>query len=169
MATKAFIGLGSNLDDPQRQLQQAVSAIASLDQTQLVKQSSYYLTAPVGPAGQPDYLNAVVMIDTLLSALDLLDKLQFIENAQGRVRDEKWGARTVDLDILLYGDEQITDQRLIVPHQHMHERNFVMVPLMELVEPTFLIPGKGEVLDLMKKCPDNPIQKINDNNSINNM
>ncbi len=122
--------------------------------------SSYYQSSPVGPDGQEDYINAVVLIETELPAEQLLEILQAIENSQGRVRAERWGARTIDLDILLYGDQIIDSQRLTVPHREMANRNFVLLPLMEITSEEFQVPGQGALLDLLAQCPDNAIEKL---------
>ena len=156
-----FVGLGSNLDEPAKQLDQALAALHKLPKSQLKKVSSYYQTGAVGPAGQPDYLNAVVLLMTQLSAEALLDHLQQIENAQGRVRKEKWGARTLDLDILLYGNDIIQTERLTVPHEHMLDRNFVLLPLSEIAGEDFVIPGHGMLITALQACPENPIKKWN--------
>ena len=140
MSTKpAFIGLGSNLDKPEDQVKRAVLSLQELPNTQLLKVSSWYKSTPVGPKEQPDYINGVAMLHTELQALTLLDALQKIENQHKRIRDIHWGPRTLDLDLLLYGDDLINHSRLIVPHPHMLERNFVMVPLAEL-DPEVRVP-----------------------------
>ena len=124
---RCFIGLGSNLGEPVNQLQQALNALAKLDQCKLGAISSFYASKPLGPQDQPDYVNAVVELFTELSPHRLLDQLQMIEQYQGRVRTgQRWGARTLDLDILLYGEQQIHDERLTVPHYDMAQRNFVV-------------------------------------------
>ena len=116
----AYIALGSNQGEPEIQLRKAVIALSILPMTQLDKVSSVYRSAAVGPGTQPDYLNAVVRLHTELSAIALLDALQEIEREQGRIRTVRWGPRTLDLDILLFGDLQLDEPRLIVPHYHMH-------------------------------------------------
>ncbi len=147
---KAYIGLGSNLDDPQSQLKKAIIAMEMVPSTSVVKTSSFYRSKPVGPQDQPDYINAVVELDTELSASVLLDYLQAIENEQGRERKIKWGARTLDLDILLFGDEIINDGRLQVPHVEMQNRGFVLLPLNEIL-PDCTIPGVGTVSSLLQE------------------
>lgn len=158
---KAYIGLGSNLASPDRQLDMALQALSGLQQVKVLKTSSYYQTAAIGPEGQPDYLNAVVLIETGLEAEFLLDELQKIENNQGRVRQEKWGARTLDLDILLYGNQIIRTPRLTIPHEHMLERNFVLIPMQEIADESLAIPGDGSLGQAVRKCLDNPIIKWN--------
>lgn len=127
----AFIGLGANLGDLAAALRDAAGRIAALRGTRVLRQSSMYRTAPVG-AGGPDYLNAVIEVETTLSAHDLLAALQDIENAAGRERPYLNAPRTLDLDLLLYGDEQIATATLTVPHPRMFERAFVLVPLAEI-------------------------------------
>lgn len=131
--TCVYIALGSNLANPLHQVQSALNALAELPQTQLIATSSLYRTPPLGPQDQPDYLNAVVALDTDLSAENLLDHTQKIELEHGRVRkDERWGPRTLDLDILLFGDEIINTERLTVPHYDMKNRQFMLYPLAEI-------------------------------------
>ncbi len=131
---RAYIGLGSNLDDPQRQLQYAVEALRNLPQSRLTAVSPLYYSKPMGPVEQPDYINGVAMLDTRLEPLALLDHLQSIEQQQGRVRNvERWGPRTLDLDLLLYASEVINLPRLQVPHPGIYQRSFVLQPLFDLV------------------------------------
>lgn len=130
--TRCHIGLGSNLADPEAQLTLAAQALAHLPDSRLTALSSLYHSAPMGPDDQPDYLNAVAMLDTRLPALALLDALQAIELAQGRVRERHWGPRTLDLDLLLYGGERIDTPRLQLPHPGLRQRPFVLLPLSEL-------------------------------------
>ena len=143
----AYIALGSNLHTPLEQLKRALNALAQLPQTQLMAVSSFYRSKPLGPQDQPDYLNAAVEISTALSPLALLDELQRIENEQGRVRLRRWGERTLDLDILLYGDEIIQTERLTVPHYDMHNREFVIVPLAEIA-PNLILPNGQKLAEL---------------------
>jgi 2-amino-4-hydroxy-6-hydroxymethyldihydropteridine diphosphokinase len=149
----AYIGLGSNLVDPRQQLVSAQHAIAALPQVQVVAVSSFYRSPPLGPQDQPDYLNAVLAIQTDLPALRLLRELQAIEQQQGRVRTGlRWGARTLDLDLLLYGEHRIVEPTLIVPHPGLAERAFVLYPLYEIA-PTLVIPGLGAIAPLLVHCP----------------
>ena len=128
-----YIGLGSNLDSPIKQINQAISTLANTAQIKLIKSSSLYKSPPMGPQDQNDYINAVVEIETNLPALHLLDKLQTIELLHGRKRgNERWSARTLDLDLLLYGNQIIDNDRLTVPHYGMAERAFVLYPLAEI-------------------------------------
>jgi len=156
---KAYIGLGSNLDDPQSQLKKAIISLEMVPSTSVVKTSSFYRSKPVGPQDQPDYINAVVELDTELSASVLLDYLQAIENEQGRERKIKWGARTLDLDILLFGDEIINDDRLQVPHVEMHHRGFVLLPLNEIFSDC-MIPGVGAVSSLLQEDDADDLVKL---------
>lgn len=133
-----YIALGSNLANPLQQLKQAVETLQKFTKNFAV--SSFYGSKPLGPQDQPDYVNAVAKFDTELSPLALLDKLQEIEQQQGRVRLRRWGERTLDLDILLYGNQQIQSERLTVPHYDMHNREFVIVPLYEL-SPDLILPN----------------------------
>lgn len=149
---RAYVGLGSNLDAPAEQLRQAFAALARLPQTQLVATSGLYTSDSLLP-GQPRYTNAVAALDTALAPLALLDALQAIENDQGRVRKERWGPRTLDLDILLAGDQVLDEQRLKVPHYHMHARAFVLYPLAELVPLGFTLPDGRSLADLLAACP----------------
>ena len=144
---RVFIGLGSNLGEPRRQLERALYALAALEHTRLVAQSSFYHSAPMGPVDQPDYLNAVAELETLLPPEALLDQLQSIEAAQGRARSRHWGPRTLDLDLLLYGDEIISTDRLRVPHRGLPQRAFVLYPLAELA-PGLDVPGAGRIEEL---------------------
>lgn len=160
-AVRVYLGLGSNLQTPHAQLQRALQALASIPDTRLLDCSPLYRSAPMGPQDQPDYLNAVAMLDTRLSPEDLLDALQAIENRQGRERKQRWGARTLDLDILLYGQQQINTPRLVVPHPGMAERNFVLYPLADL-NPELHIPGLGKLADLRKACPKAGLERLAD-------
>ncbi|OOH90538.1 2-amino-4-hydroxy-6-hydroxymethyldihydropteridine diphosphokinase [Pasteurellaceae bacterium 15-036681] len=136
--TTVYVALGSNLENPLEQLKQAVISLQTFAKNFAV--SPFYGSKPLGPQDQPDYVNAVAKFDTDLTAIELLDKLQSIENEQGRVRLRRWGERTLDLDILLYGDQQIQTERLTVPHYDMHNREFVIVPLYDL-NPELVLPN----------------------------
>ena len=148
-----FVGLGSNLDEPLLQLQSAIERIRETKNIELHNISGFYRSAPMGPQDQPDYINAVIELSTDLNAENLLDCLQEIENKQGRIRSQRWGARTLDLDILLYGKEEINTERLTVPHYGMSERNFVLYPLSDLVDKDFEIPKVGKLKQLLAECP----------------
>ncbi|MFV2060592.1 MAG: 2-amino-4-hydroxy-6-hydroxymethyldihydropteridine diphosphokinase [Gammaproteobacteria bacterium] len=135
-----YIGLGSNLDEPINQIRVAIDEIKSVKNFTFVASSSLYKTPPMGPQDQPDYINAVVKIKSNMPALALLDKMQALEQVHGRVRLEKWGARSLDLDILLFGQQQIDTERLKIPHPGLYDRAFVLYPLLE-VEPDLLLPN----------------------------
>lgn len=143
---RAFIALGSNLGDRLANLQEAVDRLSRTPGVRVESTSRVYETDPVGPP-QPDYLNAVVSVETLLSARELLEACLAVERAMGRERGERWGPRTIDLDVLGYGREEIDEPGLVVPHPRMHERAFVLVPLLELdADPA--LPGGRRVADL---------------------
>ncbi|UDV04862.1 2-amino-4-hydroxy-6-hydroxymethyldihydropteridine diphosphokinase [Marinomonas profundi] len=138
---QAYIGLGSNLDNPMAQLDRAIDALKKHDDLNHLRVSSVYGSKPVGPQDQPDYVNAVASFETDLSPIDLLDLLQSIEQSQRRVRERHWGPRTLDLDLLLYGQEKIQQPRLTVPHPFMLERGFVIKPLSDLAPDMRLANG----------------------------
>ena len=147
---QAYIGLGSNLDNPEWQLERALRALGDIPDTRLAARSSFYRSAPLGPGDQPEFINAVALLETSLPARQLLGSLQSIENNQGRIRDgQKWGPRTLDLDLLLYGAELIDDAELTVPHREIRHRNFVLLPLLELA-PELEIPGLGKADELLE-------------------
>ncbi|RMA83263.1 MULTISPECIES: 2-amino-4-hydroxy-6-hydroxymethyldihydropteridine diphosphokinase [Enterobacter] len=138
--TLAYIAIGSNLASPLEQVNAAVQALGDIPQSQIVAVSSFYRTPPLGPQDQPDYLNAAVVLETALNAETLLDNTQRIELQQGRVRkEERWGPRTLDLDIMLFGHETISTERLTVPHYDMKNRGFMLWPLFE-VAPDLIFP-----------------------------
>lgn len=160
MMERVYIGLGSNLETPLEQLRSALSALAELPQTHLSGQSSFYISDPLGPADQPRYVNAVAALDTELSPLQLLDALQAIEQNQGRVRKaERWGPRTLDLDILLFGERQLNEPRLVVPHYHMHARAFVLYPLAELAA-DLVLPDGRPLSQLLAACPFEGLERL---------
>ena len=157
--TTAYIALGSNLDNPLQQVERAVSAISQLNHCQLSATSPWYRTAAIGPGQQPDYINGVCAIETSLEPLQLLHQLQAIENNQGRVRNERWGARTLDLDILLYGELTIDSPQLQVPHPRMAERSFVLMPLADIA--TDLVMPDGQPLaQLLANCSREGIVRL---------
>ena len=138
--TLAYIAIGSNLASPLEQVNAAVQALGEIPQSKIVAVSSFYRTPPLGPQDQPDYLNAAVVLETALDAETLLDNTQRIELQQGRVRKtERWGPRTLDLDIMLFGHETINTERLTVPHYDMKNRGFMLWPLFE-VAPDLIFP-----------------------------
>lgn len=147
--TLAFIALGSNLGDAQAQVLGAFGALDGLAQTRLVARSSLYLTPPWGVLDQPAFINAVAQIDTALTPHELLDALLKVERDAGRVRDgERWGPRTLDLDVLHMEGVALSDDRLTLPHPRMAERAFVLLPLNDLA-PALVLPGQGKVSDLL--------------------
>jgi 2-amino-4-hydroxy-6-hydroxymethyldihydropteridine diphosphokinase len=141
VGTVAFLGLGSNLGDRLTNLQGAVDLLQDEPGLQVTASSRVWETVPVGGPPQPDYLNAVIRVDTDLSARDLLDAAHRVETRLGRVRKERWGARSIDVDLLLFDEEAFDDEDLIVPHPRMHQRAFVLLPLLELVEDPTLPDG----------------------------
>lgn len=153
-----YIGIGANLDDPVRQVERSLTALEQLADVELGKTSSLYLSDPMGPANQPRYVNAVAELRTVLPALALLDSLQQIELNQNRERSIRWGARTLDLDILLYGSHVIRSVRLTVPHPGIAERSFVLMPLVEIA-PDIVIPGAGSAAVLLQAVPGPGIEK----------
>ena len=163
----AYIGLGSNLSgnhngqllSPQAQLEQALVSLSMHHQIDLLRQSSFYQTVAIGPGKQPDYINAAAQLRTSLTPIELLDLLQSIENQQGRERITRWGARTLDLDILLYDQHTENSQRLILPHPRIHERNFVLAPLVELAPQLTLASGKN-IAELLANCSMQGIVKL---------
>lgn len=151
---RAYIGLGSNLSSPRQQVRRAIAELAQLPDSRLSAVSSLYRSLPMGPSDQPDYINAVAAIDTRLQPLALLDALQDIENQHRRQRGaQRWGPRTLDLDLLLYDAQQIAVERLTVPHYGMHERSFVLCPLAEIA-PSIEVPGRGGISTLMTTLGD---------------
>ncbi|MBS7662006.1 2-amino-4-hydroxy-6-hydroxymethyldihydropteridine diphosphokinase [Pseudomonas lalucatii] len=157
---RVYIGLGSNLAEPHEQLRGALAALAALPDSRLAATSSFYASDPLGPADQPRYVNAVAALDTALSPLALLDALQAIELSQGRTRKaERWGPRTLDLDILLFGQRQLDEPRLCVPHYHMHARPFVLYPLAELA-PELRLPDGRHLSELLAACPFAGLERL---------
>lgn len=158
MAYLAFIALGSNLDDPALHVDQAFGELARLSSSRLLTRSSLYRSGPVGLLDQPDFINAVAQIETALDPHGLLDALLEIEHAHGRVREFINAPRTLDLDILMYGDLQCNERRLILPHPRMHQRAFVLQPLLEIA-PDCHIPGRGTVAELLASCAGQRIER----------
>ena len=161
-----YIGIGSNLDGPLEQVRRARDALTELPETRFVGISPLYRNPAIGPGDQPDYVNAVAAIETRLEPHALLDALQAIEANQGRRRGAlRWQPRTLDLDLLVYGDRAIRDRRLTVPHPHMHERAFVLRPLLDLA-PDLDVPGHGSVGDLLSAAPDGQLRRIDDSGGV---
>jgi 2-amino-4-hydroxy-6-hydroxymethyldihydropteridine diphosphokinase len=146
--TRAYVGLGANLGPREVTLLRAADLLAAADGVEVVAVSQLRETAPVGVVEQPPFLNGAVALDTSLSARALLDLLLDIERSLGRVRGERWGPRTVDLDLLVYGDARVDDDGLHVPHPRLHERRFALEPLAEL-DPELEIPGLGRVSEAL--------------------
>ena len=160
-AMPAYIGLGSNLDEPVAQVARARSAIAGLAGVFEIAFSALYRSAPMGPKYQPAYINAVMAVETVLPPFDLLQSLQGIESAQGRIRrGERWGPRTIDLDLLLYGRACIRTEVLTLPHYGLAVRPFVLYPLAEIAPRNLLIPGMGTLGSLLKKCPPVDLERL---------
>ena len=155
------VGIGSNLDGPVERVLVALRGLAELPQTRLIASSSLYLNPPMGPAGQPDYVNAVALLLTRLSARKLLASLQAQEFSQGRERAHgpRWGPRRIDLDILTYGDRRIDEPDLVIPHPGISERNFVLFPLIEIC-PHLSIPGRGSVSRLAADIDGTTLEKV---------
>lgn len=149
---EVFVGLGANLGEPARQLRAAVQALAALQKTEVKKVSAFYRSSAIGPAGQPDYCNAVAQLETALAPQDLLDAMQGIEDDAGRVRGERWGARVLDLDLLLYGQVVCSTASLTLPHPELAFRDFVLWPLTEIA-PDVQVPLLGCARDLLSTLP----------------
>ena len=159
----AYIGLGSNLQNPVQQITQAISEISLRKAITLQKVSRLYRSPPMGPADQPDYVNAVAEIATSLSPHELLSALQDIERDHGRIRGgDQWGPRTLDLDILLYGDKIINSDGLIIPHYGLYERAFVLYPLGEIAPESLSIPGQGTLAQLLANCEKGALEVLTD-------
>ena len=157
---RAYIALGSNLSTPVEQLRAALRALAELPSSQLAAVSSFYASDPLGPPDQPRFVNAVAAVDTELAPLELLDALQRIEHEQGRVRKaERWGPRTLDLDILLFGERLVASERLTIPHYHMHARAFVLYPLAEIA-PNLRLPDGRALRTLLDACPYAGLERL---------
>jgi len=159
--TVACVGLGSNLGDPVRQVETAMDELARLPETRLAARSSLYRSRPVGPQDQPEFINAVVVLETALTAFTLLRHMQALENNHARQRGgQRWGPRTLDLDLLLYGDEVLDTDELKVPHPEMCRRGFVLQPLLEIA-PDTVIPGAGAVRDVIKGVDTSDLVRLN--------
>ena len=149
---RVAVGLGSNLNNPKQQVQQACQTLKQSDWVNEWRCSSLFYSKPLGPQDQPDFVNAVAIFLTDLTPMDLLEKLQAIEKSQGRVKTRHWGERTIDLDLLLYGDQVMNNERLTVPHPFLTERDFVVQPLLE-VWPDVTVPGKGRLTTFSQTLP----------------
>ena len=149
----SYIGIGSNLRDPLFQVTQGIKELGKISDSAFIAHSSFYRSPPMGLKCQPAYINAVARLRTQLGPQQLLDELQRIEYAHGRIRThQRWGPRTLDLDVLLYGDWQLDDSRLTVPHPGIPHRAFVLYPLHE-INPDLNIPGHGFISDMIESCP----------------
>jgi 2-amino-4-hydroxy-6-hydroxymethyldihydropteridine diphosphokinase len=157
--TVAYVGIGSNLDEPVRQVEDALLELDRIPRSRLMRRSSLYRSAPVGYADQPDFINAAGALETSLEPEKLLDELLIIESRHGRQRSFANAARSLDLDLLLFDDLELQTERLTVPHPRMHERAFVLKPLLEL-SGSISIPGKGPARELLKSCERQIVQRI---------
>jgi len=156
----AYVGIGSNLQGPARQVEAAAGLLDERDEIRVIAASSLYRSAAFGGIEQPDFVNAVVAVLTTLTPLELLGELQAIENRQGRDRDEKrWGPRVIDLDLLVYSGQEIDEPALVVPHPGIRERNFVLLPLGEIA-PDLVIPGLGRVAGIPVNMDEPSISRI---------
>ena len=155
----SFIGLGSNMDQPEQHIRKALREVAELEGTEMLAQSSLYLSKPVGPQDQDDFINAVAKLETGLSPLALLDALQAIENEHGRRRIRHWGPRTLDLDLLAYDDECIESERLSVPHPQLQYRSFVLLPWLE-IEADWVLPKLGSIRALLENLDGQMPEKL---------
>ena len=155
----AYIGLGSNLKDPKAQIKKALDSLNENNETKLINASSYYESKPLLDIPGPNYINAVCKIETKLSAINLLNLCQEIEDNQQRVRELKWGSRTIDLDILLYGQQVISSERLSIPHPEITNRAFVLVPLYE-IDKEIKVPLLGPVIKLIDSIDTHDLKKL---------
>ncbi|HEY7377876.1 MAG TPA: 2-amino-4-hydroxy-6-hydroxymethyldihydropteridine diphosphokinase [Steroidobacteraceae bacterium] len=147
----AYVGLGSNLDGPAAQVESALACLADIARTRCILHSGFYASTPMGPADQPEFVNAAAGLLTQLPARELLAELKRIERAMGRVPPPvRWGPRRIDLDLLVYDSLKVVEPELTVPHPGIHERNFVLYPLADIA-PALLIPGHGPVGELARK------------------
>lgn len=156
--TLAYVGLGANLGEPRQQLLAALEDLGRIPQTRVAARSSLYRSAPIGYPDQPDYVNAVARLETGLRPEELFARLQEIERGHGRKRSFRNAPRSLDLDLLLYGGERIDTPALTVPHPRMHERAFVLMPLLEL-DPGAVIPGRGNATELLRSCATQAVER----------
>ncbi|MEO6186785.1 MAG: 2-amino-4-hydroxy-6-hydroxymethyldihydropteridine diphosphokinase [Steroidobacteraceae bacterium] len=155
----AYIGVGSNLGDSQARVRAAFESLGNMHNTRFIAKSRLYRTRPFGPVEQDDFINAVAGVLTQLSARELLTEIRAIETRAGRVRIERWGPRTLDLDLLVFGDERIDTQDLVVPHPGIAERGFVLAPLVDIA-PSLQVPGVGRAEELLRLLPDDGIAEV---------
>ena len=149
--TACYLGLGSNLRSPERQLRQAINKLHKLPRSVVTKISSLYFSKPCGRRSQPPYCNMVIGIHTSLTAKDLMNQCHRIEKNQQRIRKARWGARTLDIDLLLYGDHAINRADLIIPHPRMTQRDFVLAPLLEIA-PSVTLPSGESIASFLVNC-----------------
>jgi 2-amino-4-hydroxy-6-hydroxymethyldihydropteridine diphosphokinase len=154
-----YVGLGSNLAAPREQVLRALDELNRMPDTRLARRSALYRSAPLDHVAQPEFVNAVAQLDTALEPARLLAELQAIEVRHGRVRSFPAAPRTLDLDLLLYGDVQFSCQDLSVPHPRMHQRAFVLMPLVEL-DPAVTVPGQGRADELLRRCVGQEVERI---------
>jgi 2-amino-4-hydroxy-6-hydroxymethyldihydropteridine diphosphokinase len=159
MSHRAYVALGSNLQDPEQQVLRAFEELNGLPQTRVVAKSALYRTAPVGYDNQPDFVNAAAEVSTELEPLALLRALLALETAHGRERPFPNAPRVLDLDLLFYDDLAMHDPELTLPHPRLHERGFVLFPLADIA-PDLAVPGKGTVRALLEALPDQGVQRM---------
>lgn len=140
-----YIALGSNQNNPVYHVEKGIRQINHLSQTKVLKKSSLYTTKPIGPQNQPDFINAVIKVSTNNNPIELLDMLQKIEQQHNRKRAKRWGPRTLDLDILIFNELEINEDRLTIPHPEITKRDFVLIPLLEITHYDFFIPKHGKI------------------------
>lgn len=157
--TRAYVGIGSNLDDPAGQVLSAMAALERIPATSVAARASLYRSAPVGKLDQPDFVNSVAALDTALEPQQLLEQLLAIEASHGRRRGERNAARTLDLDLLLFGERRIDAPALSVPHPRMHERAFVLLPLAE-IDAQACVPGRGRVRELLQAVTGQQVTRM---------
>jgi 2-amino-4-hydroxy-6-hydroxymethyldihydropteridine diphosphokinase len=156
---QAFVGIGSNQDDPPRQVEKAFTSLQEMPGTTLTARSSLYRSAPFGPVQQPDFINAVAQLETELDVTALFQHLQAVEELLGRRRGVRWGPRIIDLDLLVFADVVIETATLAVPHPGIAERNFVLLPLQEIA-PDLIVPGLGRVAEISVNMDEPRISRI---------
>lgn len=159
--TTVLLSLGSNMDNPAKQLARAVVHLGRIRGVQIISKSSARITAPWGKTDQPDFLNMAVLISTTLGVEELMENILMTELKLGRSRDEKWGPRTIDIDIILFGGERFRSEKVTVPHPHMHERRFVLEPSAEIAGDMIHPELKKSVSELLAECPDLKVAELN--------
>lgn len=161
MTEICYVGLGANLGDPQAQIDWAITALGSLPDSYLEAVAPRYRSRALGPGRQPDYLNTAARLRTALPPLPLLRQLQRLENLRGRTREVRWGPRTLDLDLLLYGDHSVSTSELTLPHPGLSSRNFVLAPLLDL-DPQLCLPDGRRIADLLARIGCAGIVRVSD-------